>query len=81
MLSIAVSGLWSVLNVDCRVSLSMTWSMLCPGEDPLVDMVDGNDINSVAGVLKLYFRELGVPIFPVQMFDQLISCSRKSRQL
>jgi hypothetical protein len=30
----------------------------------------------VAGVLKLYFRELQEPLFPVQLFDELIACSK-----
>ena len=42
------------------------------GEDPLADMTDGNDINSVSGVLKLYLRELREPIFSVQYFDQFM---------
>jgi len=37
--------------------------------------VDGKDINSVAGVLKLYFRELKEPLFPSHIFDDLIACS------
>ena len=37
---------------------------------------EARDINSVAGVLKLYFRELREPLFPVQIFDQLIACSK-----
>lgn len=49
-----------------------------PGEDPLVDVLDGKDINSIAGVLKLYFRELREPLFPTALFDELISCSSKS---
>lgn len=31
---------------------------------------DSNYVNPVAGVLKLYFRELREPIFPIFMFDQ-----------
>merc|ERR1719270_854816 len=46
------------------------------GEDPLADMTDGNDINSVAGVLKLYLRELREPIFSVQYFDQFMELAR-----
>ena len=46
------------------------------GEEPLLSKAEGRDINSVAGVLKLYFRELREPLFPVQMFDQLIACSK-----
>lgn len=48
------------------------------GDDPLHEMVDASDINSVAGVLKLYFRELREPLFPLHLFDELISCSSKS---
>lgn len=36
------------------------------------DQVDGKDINSVAGVLKLYFRELREPLFPFSIFHDLI---------
>jgi len=45
------------------------------GKDPLPDKVDGKDINSVAGVLKLYFRELKESLFPSHIFDDLIACS------
>ena len=45
------------------------------GNDPLVD-VDPSDINSVAGVLKLYYRELREPLFPLHLFDELIACSK-----
>ena len=47
------------------------------GEDPLVDVCDSKDINSLAGVLKLYYRELREPLFPTQMFDELIAASSK----
>ena len=47
------------------------------GEDPLADMTDGNDINSVSGVLKLYLRELREPIFSVQYFDQFMLLASK----
>jgi len=46
------------------------------GEESLLCKAEARDINSVAGVLKLYFRELREPLFPVQMFDQLIACSK-----
>lgn len=47
--------------------------MLCVGEDPLVDDQTDHDINSVAGVLKLYFRGLENPLFPKERFLDLIS--------
>ncbi|XP_069062436.1 SLIT-ROBO Rho GTPase-activating protein 3 isoform X2 [Pleurodeles waltl] len=43
------------------------------GEDPLVEVHNERDINSVAGVLKLYFRGLENPIFPKERFQDLIS--------
>jgi len=45
------------------------------GEDPLANVTDASDVNSVAGVLKLYFRELREPLFPIFMFDQFVECS------
>ncbi|CAH8453869.1 unnamed protein product [Dicrocoelium dendriticum] len=47
-------------------------------EDPLTDVCDARDINSTAGLLKLYFRELGEPPFPNSIFLSLISCARES---
>lgn len=47
------------------------------GEDALVDVVDASDMNSIAGVLKLYFRELREPLFPLHLFDALVECTRK----
>jgi SLIT-ROBO Rho GTPase activating protein len=46
------------------------------GEDPLVN-ITGRDMNSVAGVLKLYFRELKEALFARDMFDAFISCISK----
>lgn len=43
------------------------------GEDPLVDEQSDHDINSVAGVLKLYFRGLENPLFPKELFLDFIS--------
>ncbi|XP_048878034.1 LOW QUALITY PROTEIN: SLIT-ROBO Rho GTPase-activating protein 3 [Brienomyrus brachyistius] len=42
------------------------------GEDPLTD--GECDIDSVAGVLKLYFRGLEKPLFPEESFSQLMDC-------
>uniref|UniRef100_A0A8C1IPM0 SLIT-ROBO Rho GTPase-activating protein 1 n=1 Tax=Cyprinus carpio TaxID=7962 RepID=A0A8C1IPM0_CYPCA len=43
------------------------------GNDPLTDEENNHDINSVAGVLKLYFRGLENPLFPKERFNDLIS--------
>lgn len=48
------------------------------GEDPLVDINDASDINSIAGVLKLYLRELREPLFPIVYFEQFMELARKS---
>lgn len=50
----------------------------CLGNDPLIDEESNHDINSVAGVLKLYFRGLENPLFPKERFNDLISCVRES---
>uniref|UniRef100_A0A4W6D5H8 SLIT-ROBO Rho GTPase-activating protein 1 n=1 Tax=Lates calcarifer TaxID=8187 RepID=A0A4W6D5H8_LATCA len=49
------------------------------GEDPLVDDQTDHDINSVAGVLKLYFRGLENPLFPKERFLDLISTTSGER--
>ncbi|XP_049580147.1 SLIT-ROBO Rho GTPase-activating protein 1 isoform X2 [Syngnathus scovelli] len=46
------------------------------GNDPLIDDESNHDINSVAGVLKLYFRGLENPLFPKDRFSELLSCIR-----
>ncbi|KAI1905464.1 hypothetical protein AGOR_G00016460 [Albula goreensis] len=46
------------------------------GNDPLMDEENNHDINSVAGVLKLYFRGLENSLFPKEKFNDLISCIR-----
>ncbi|XP_063792370.1 rho GTPase-activating protein 4 isoform X2 [Pseudophryne corroboree] len=43
------------------------------GEDPLDSSYTGNDVDSVAGVLKLYFRGLEKPLFPNEVFHDLLS--------
>lgn len=52
-------------------------SVCRPGNDPLIDEESNHDINSVAGVLKLYFRGLENPLFPKDRFNDLISCVRE----
>ncbi|XP_008317934.1 SLIT-ROBO Rho GTPase-activating protein 3-like isoform X2 [Cynoglossus semilaevis] len=46
------------------------------GEDPLVDDQADHDINSVAGVLKLYFRGLENSLFPKERFLDFISTTK-----
>lgn len=50
-------------------------------EDPLADVTDASDINSVAGVLKLYLRELREPLFPTVFFDQFMEIAREYVEL
>uniref|UniRef100_A0A3B5KIY2 Rho GTPase activating protein 4a n=1 Tax=Xiphophorus couchianus TaxID=32473 RepID=A0A3B5KIY2_9TELE len=45
------------------------------GEDPLSD--SECDLDSVAGVLKLYFRGLEPPLFPYESYSPLLECVRK----
>lgn len=45
------------------------------GEDPLSERV--YDLDSVAGVLKLYFRTLAKPLFPTESTSQLLEHARK----
>lgn len=57
----------------------MTCSLLFVlGNDPLADDENNHDINSVAGVLKLYFRGLENPLFPKERFNELLSCISKN---
>lgn len=51
------------------------------GEDPLADVTDASDINSVAGVLKLYLRELREPLFPIIYFEHFMELARKCSDL
>ncbi|UMM28705.1 hypothetical protein L5515_011426 [Caenorhabditis briggsae] len=46
------------------------------GEDLFQYLEDGSDANSAAGVLKLYFRELREPLFPIFMFEQFCDCAK-----
>lgn len=51
-------------------------SVLPVGDDPLSD--SECDLDSVAGVLKLYFRGLEPPLFPYDSYLQLLECVRKT---
>uniref|UniRef100_A0A673WEE4 SLIT-ROBO Rho GTPase-activating protein 1 n=1 Tax=Salmo trutta TaxID=8032 RepID=A0A673WEE4_SALTR len=46
------------------------------GNDPLTDDENNHDINSVAGVLKLYFRGLEKSLLPKERFNDLLSSIR-----
>ncbi|VDK56478.1 unnamed protein product [Cylicostephanus goldi] len=50
--------------------------MLSLGDDAFADLTDGSESNSVAGVLKLYLRELREPLFPIFLFDQFTDCAK-----
>jgi len=47
------------------------------GDDPISDREDDVDINSVAGLLKLYFRQLDEKLFPQYIFEDLNKCARE----
>lgn len=53
---------------------SVMWASFS-GEDPLADQ--RYNLDSVAGVLKLYFRTLESPLFPIDSTTQLLECARK----
>uniref|UniRef100_H0VDG0 SLIT-ROBO Rho GTPase-activating protein 2 n=1 Tax=Cavia porcellus TaxID=10141 RepID=H0VDG0_CAVPO len=44
------------------------------GEDPLAGDQNDHDMDSIAGVLKLYFRGLENPLFPKDIFHDLMAC-------
>uniref|UniRef100_A0A673WGM5 SLIT-ROBO Rho GTPase-activating protein 1 n=1 Tax=Salmo trutta TaxID=8032 RepID=A0A673WGM5_SALTR len=51
------------------------------GNDPLTDDENNHDINSVAGVLKLYFRGLEKSLLPKERFNDLLSKNLYERSL
>ncbi|KAF5899468.1 SLIT-ROBO Rho GTPase-activating protein 2 isoform X1, partial [Clarias magur] len=44
------------------------------GEDPLAGDQNDHDMDSIAGVLKLYFRGLENALFPKEVFHDLMTC-------
>ncbi|XP_060108319.1 rho GTPase-activating protein 4 isoform X2 [Heteronotia binoei] len=46
------------------------------GEDPLADGFMQHDLDSVAGVLKLYFRGLEKPLFPSDIVPELLATAQ-----
>lgn len=65
------------LKKECKCKLQILCIICLLGNDPLTDEENNHDINSVAGVLKLYFRGLENPLFPKERFNDLISCVSK----
>ncbi|XP_064633392.1 SLIT-ROBO Rho GTPase-activating protein 1-like isoform X4 [Lineus longissimus] len=59
-----------------QVEINEFKGMFEKGDDPLLEVADAKDINSVAGVLKSYFRELQEPLFPPHLFDEFIAVGR-----
>lgn len=58
-------------------SLSFLGGCLSSGEDPLAGDQNDHDMDSIAGVLKLYFRGLEHPLFPKDIFHDLMACVSK----
>lgn len=59
--------------IICCVPRSLLFSSGL-GEDPLAGDQNDHDMDSIAGVLKLYFRGLDHALFPKEVFHDLISC-------
>jgi len=82
-ISWGICMLQCVLHGYCGIN-RLCWLLECAvwlyttGEDPLADDHNMHDIDSVAGVLKLYFRGLKNPLFPREKFSDFIACVRKS---
>lgn len=47
------------------------------GRDPLLYVSKKVDIAAVASVLKGYFRELSIPLFPTENYKDFINCTRE----
>ena len=47
------------------------------GRDPLAGLNHWKDINAVAGLLRVYFRELEDPLFPSSHYQEFIKASCK----
>lgn len=43
-------------------------------------MMDGNHINSVSGILKIFFGNLAEPLFSETYFDQFMNITSKLRK-
>lgn len=67
-------GIFRVSGSQVEISNFKEWFER--GEDPLAEVTDASDINSIAGVLKLYLRELREPLFPTIYFDHFITLAQ-----
>lgn len=53
-------------------------SLCCSGYDPLANFSESKlDMAAVASTLKAYFRELSIPLFPTDKYQQFILCTRQ----
>lgn len=70
-------GVWGLcVSQDQPPPVFTTGLCVClVGEDPLSEQA--YDLDSVAGVLKLYFRTLDKPLFPTESTNQLLEHARK----
>lgn len=76
----AIRDLWRRhIFITLRGSFWSADVVFSSGEDPLTDEQNEHDINSVAGVLKLYFRGLENPLFPKEHFLDFISTISESQ--
>lgn len=64
------------ISLCCYMDTLISHVFFPVGDDPLSD--SECDLDSVAGVLKLYFRGLEPPLFPYDSYSQLLECVRKT---
>ena len=56
---------------------SVAITVLTLGRDPLASYSQGKlDVAAVASTLKAYFRELSIPLFPTNKYQEFINCTR-----
>jgi SLIT-ROBO Rho GTPase activating protein len=67
-------GIFRISGSQVEISNFKEWFER--GEDPLSEQTDAPDINSIAGVFKLYLRELREPLFPTIYFDHFITLAQ-----
>lgn len=60
-----------------RVAAEIRGFFFSVGRDPLAGLNHWKDINAVAGLLRVYFRELEDPLFPSSHYQEFIKASCK----